>query len=227
MQTDSPNNGSRLSVWGSVLCILALVVIVIWQSRVAALLRSENALLQQSVSEFKEVESKNSELESQRERLLRVQEFEAELNQRFQIELAQLRKQTNESSLALSAHVRALWEKDRIVQENAILKDELTFKPRVPRVGAWLGVAIDDVGGAESRPRGGVIVRAIIDRSPAEQASLEVGDVVLSVDNQPVSDAEMFKGILARKSGGQTIALEVARNEKVVRVNVKAVDWPQ
>jgi C-terminal processing protease CtpA/Prc len=227
MQSDSQNGSSRLSVWISVFVILGLGLIAVRQTRVAASLRAENALLQQSASTLKDVEAKNSELEGQRERLLHAQESDAELSHRFQIELQQLRKQTNELSLALSAYVRSAWDKDRLARENANLKDELTSKPRVPRIGAWLGVAIADVSDADSQPRGGVVVRAVVDRSPAERANLEVGDVVLSVDSQPVSNAEGFKSILAQKSGGQVVALDVVRNEAVVKINVKSFDWPQ
>jgi C-terminal processing protease CtpA/Prc len=227
MQSDSQNSSPRLSVWVSVFVILGLGLIAVRQTRVAASLRAENALLQQSVSTLKGVEAKNSELESQRERFLRAQESDAEVSQRFQIELQQLRKQTNELSLGLSAYARSAWDKDRLAQENANLKDELTSKPRVPRIGAWLGVAIADVNDADSQPHGGVVVKAIVDRSPAERANLEVGDVVLSVDSQPVSGAEGFKSILSQKSGGQVVALDVVRNEAVVKINVKSLDWPQ
>jgi C-terminal processing protease CtpA/Prc len=166
-------------------------------------------------------------LESQRERLLHAQESDAELSQRFQIELQQLRKQTNELSLALSAYARSARDKDRLAQENANLKDELTSKARVPRIGAWIGVAIADLSDTDAQARGGVVVKAVVDRSPAERANLEVGVVVLSVDSQPVSNAEGFKSILAQKSGGQVVALDVVRNEAVVKINVKAFDWPQ
>lgn len=227
MQTDSRSSSTRLLVWVSVFCVLALALIAIRQTRVAASLRAENALLQQSVSTLKDVEAKNSELESQRERFLRAQESDFEVSQRFQIELQQLRKQTNELSLGLSAYARSAWDKDRLAQENANLKDELTSKPRVPRIGAWLGVAIANLSDADAQARGGVVVKAVVDRSPAERANLEVGDVVLSVDSQPVSDAEGFKSILAQKSGGQVVALDVVRNETVVKINVKSFDWPQ
>jgi hypothetical protein len=47
------------------------------------------------------------------------------------------------------------------------------------------------------------------------------------VDGEPIAGATDFKQLLSQKAVGAMLAFDVARKDEIVRVDVKAGDWPQ
>ncbi|RIA56525.1 DegQ family serine endoprotease [Dichotomicrobium thermohalophilum] len=92
----------------------------------------------------------------------------------------------------------------------------------------WLGVSLQTVtselaeGFGLPRPRGALIADIMPD-SPAAEAGLEEGDVVLRIDGQQVRDAEALRYRIATKGLGETAEFEIWRNgaRRTVRVDLQ------
>jgi serine protease Do len=89
----------------------------------------------------------------------------------------------------------------------------------------WLGVVIQDVTGelAESfglsKPQGALISKVLLD-SPASKAGFEAGDVILKFDGKNVPTSSDLPPIVGRTKIGETIPVEVMRNNNRKTMNV-------
>jgi serine protease Do len=86
----------------------------------------------------------------------------------------------------------------------------------MPLVRPWLGVAFQDVTsdlaeGLELDRPGGVLVTAVQPDSPADEAGLGNGDVILAVNDQPVNDSQALRFRIATLSIGDTARLGIWR----------------
>jgi S1-C subfamily serine protease len=115
--------------------------------------------------------------------------------------------------------------------------DELIAHGRVER--GWLGIAMQDLDEELKEGLGvenGIIVKRVVESSPAEEAGLEVGDVIVGYDGQAVESTSDFRRMVMGTSPGKRVTIEVKRDgeTKRLRVNVtsraeKAVslqEWP-
>ncbi|HKJ70641.1 MAG TPA: trypsin-like peptidase domain-containing protein [Gammaproteobacteria bacterium] len=90
----------------------------------------------------------------------------------------------------------------------------------------WLGVAIQDIGRdlAKSlgmdQPRGG-IVTLVEDGSPAADAGLETGDVIVAVDGSPVAKASGIPPLVGGKKPGTTLRLTLLRDGDEIQRKVR------
>ncbi|MGD9496889.1 MAG: S1C family serine protease [Armatimonadota bacterium] len=73
----------------------------------------------------------------------------------------------------------------------------------------------------------GVVVMAVAPRSPAEQAGLRQGDVILSVDGQEIANAEELRNAVFRHQIGDAIALHVQRGAQEMNIQVTAGTIPE
>jgi serine protease Do len=77
-----------------------------------------------------------------------------------------------------------------------------------------LGILVEPINDDRRRalgdPEGGVIV-ARIESDAAFRAGLRTGDVVLTINNQPVDDMESFDRIVESLPEGKAVALRVMR----------------
>ena len=69
-----------------------------------------------------------------------------------------------------------------------------------------LGIDTDDYQGA--------MVEEIVPESPAENAGIEVGDIIIAVDDQKVSSAGDLRTTIGLKRSGDTVQITVKRNNK-------------
>ena len=84
---------------------------------------------------------------------------------------------------------------------------------------ASLGVAVAKPTEAERKannlPEGkGVIIRKVLSGSPAEQAGLEVDDVILSVNNAPIGSTEELKSLVKAAPDDKPLAILVVNGDK-------------
>jgi serine protease Do len=92
---------------------------------------------------------------------------------------------------------------------------------------AWLGLQTEDLspelaGYFQREGRGGVLVRRIFEGSPAEEAGVRRGDVVIGVGGEPVSDGAEFAGKLAGYTAGSRIVLKLLRRDGEVEATASA-----
>lgn len=57
----------------------------------------------------------------------------------------------------------------------------------------------------------GALIRSVVADSPADQAGLRPGDVILKVDDQPVAAASTLRGLIQTHEPGDTVTLSVWR----------------
>jgi S1-C subfamily serine protease len=98
-----------------------------------------------------------------------------------------------------------------------ILDDLARGKPaHAPR--PWLGVFAQEFGPL-------VVIVDVNPRGPAARAELRPGDVVLAVDDTPVSDlAEFYTRLWAQGPAGAIIPLRIQRDGDVFDVEIRSVD---
>ncbi|HEV8440507.1 MAG TPA: Do family serine endopeptidase [Methylomirabilota bacterium] len=107
--------------------------------------------------------------------------------------------------------------------------DQLVDKGKVVR--GWIGVALQPLSPDLAQSLGlegtaGAVVGSTISGSPAAQAGLQQGDVILSYNNIPIEDYRHVQRLVADTAVGKTIALEVLRKKQKMQVNVKISEVP-
>jgi serine protease Do len=110
------------------------------------------------------------------------------------------------------------------------IADQLKTKGRVSR--GWLGVLIQEVtrdladSFGMSKPSGALVARVLPD-SPAEQAGIEVGDVILSFDGRDVAESTALPPIVGRTPVGTDATVKVLRSGKEKELKVRIGELPE
>jgi len=89
----------------------------------------------------------------------------------------------------------------------------------------WLGVQMQPLTPTLAKAVGlpsdqGVVVNAVVDGSPAAQASLQQGDVITAFNGKPIKDARDLALAVAGTQSGKIASLTVWRNDHPRSVNV-------
>ena len=71
---------------------------------------------------------------------------------------------------------------------------------------------------------GGVVITGVVDGSPADRAGITRGDLVLSLDGEPVSTLRELYSALWRRGPGQVVGLQVLRDSAIRVVEITAGD---
>jgi serine protease Do len=98
-------------------------------------------------------------------------------------------------------------------------------------VRGWLGVSIQDVNDAIAaamglKKPGGALVADVIKGSPADDAGLKVGDIILAVNNQPIRTSADLRNIVASSAPGSSISVELQRSGHERTVDVTLSEQP-
>jgi serine protease Do len=109
--------------------------------------------------------------------------------------------------------------------------DQLRKNGRVVR--GWLGVRAQDLSpgavasvGAGRAPRVLAVVTEVAEASPAAEAGIKTGDVVIEFNGRTVPRSADFPGIIADTPPGQRIILKVLRDKKEHTIAVKIGELP-
>jgi serine protease Do len=101
---------------------------------------------------------------------------------------------------------------------------ELIKSGKVTR--GWLGVSIqritpelaESLGLDESR---GALVSSVSEGSPAAQAGIQTGDVIVEYDGKPIQDSSQLPIVVARTPVGRSVKTTVIRDKKRVPLTIK------
>ncbi len=96
----------------------------------------------------------------------------------------------------------------------------------------WLGVAIQQVTPELAKKFGldkpeGALVTEIIEDSPAEEAGLKRGDILLEVNGKSVNDVETLRNIIAQSKVGSTVVMKVLRDKKDMEIKATVAELAQ
>jgi serine protease Do len=100
-------------------------------------------------------------------------------------------------------------------------------------VRSWLGISMNSLkDDLEYRDlvegvKEGVVVRGIVPDGPAAKSELRPADVITAIDGKAVTTGQELKNMVRSKKVGQPLVLDVVRNGKPIKVNVKTAAWPE
>ena len=98
-------------------------------------------------------------------------------------------------------------------------------------VRGWIGIVPEDISDTEAQQlglaRGGVVVANLYERSPAYEAGLKPGDLLLAIDGTPVTSAEEANAQIATRKPGSTLTLGDQRGSSQFDVKVRVVERPR
>lgn len=117
-------------------------------------------------------------------------------------------------------------EKLRHLDELENLKN-LNVRISIPEIGSrpFLGIVVDDLDFKQAfemhyNRNYGVLVTGVIENTPADQANLARGDIIMEFDGQKVRYAGMLKNLIDAKKIGEEVRLQIFRNEQVKTVTL-------
>jgi len=108
--------------------------------------------------------------------------------------------------------------------------DQLVDKGKVVR--GWLGVALQPLSLDLAQSLGlegtnGAVVGSTITGSPAAQAGLEQGDVIVAFDKTPVEDYRHVQRLVAESRVGKSVTLQIVRKKQKMDVTVMIAEVPE
>lgn len=110
--------------------------------------------------------------------------------------------------------------------------DQLKKNGRVVR--GWLGIRAQDVSpqlalslGLTRNPVEMAVVSEVGDGSPAAEAGVKPGDIILEFNSKPVPRSQDFPSLIADTPPGQKVTLKIIRDKKEQIVSVKIGELPE
>jgi serine protease Do len=99
-------------------------------------------------------------------------------------------------------------------------------------VRGYLGVSIQDVNPKIAKQFGldqaqGALVSEVVSGSPAEKSGLQSGDVVTRFDGKAIENSSMLRNRVAETEVGKSVEVEVLRDKKPVKLNIKVAEQPK
>lgn len=73
----------------------------------------------------------------------------------------------------------------------------------------------------------GVLVIGIMPNTPAAQSGLRRGDVIVEIDDQPVTNATVLQNVVESSQVGQTLQLVVRRGEQTQKISIRTAQLSQ
>jgi serine protease Do len=107
--------------------------------------------------------------------------------------------------------------------------DQLVDKGKVVR--GWLGVALQPLSPDLAQSLGlagtnGAVVGSTITGSPAAQAGLQQGDVIVTYDSTPVDDYRHVQRLVAETRVGKSVTLQIVRKKQKMDLAVTIAEVP-
>lgn len=111
------------------------------------------------------------------------------------------------------------------------IAEELRVKGKIER-NFWTGLRVQTVDTRVARyfnlaKAEGVIISDVVRDSPAENAALKPGDIILEADDDIIKDEDSLLSILSEKKVGDTIRLKILRDKKMMNATLTLEKTPE
>ncbi len=113
----------------------------------------------------------------------------------------------------------ARWVGDQLLKDGKVRRAYLGVKPQ--------DIDSDLAKALELKSMQGVVVAEITKGSPAEEAGVQVQDVIVKLDNRAVTNRQQLIAIAERMSVGQSYPLVILRDGKEMELSVTAAEFPE
>src|SRR5262245_7015067 len=140
---------------------------------------------------------------------------------RLRNELRQLREQAAELESLRAANSRFL----QSLQDGNI-SNMMASVTAVRKQGSLLGVEIITASSSGTQAYRGALVGNIMPDSPVAQSGLKSGDIIFALDGRPIESGAQLQAEMLTKKPGETVMLDVMRNDQSMRVPVQTRAWP-
>ena len=95
---------------------------------------------------------------------------------------------------------------------------------------AWLGANFVDIRPTQqpdgSVAREGIAVGWVAEQGPAWNAGIRAGDVIVSLDGEPVTDANQFMLAISQRDPGSQVDLVVSRRQETFQTYATLIQQP-
>jgi len=95
----------------------------------------------------------------------------------------------------------------------------------------WIGISPEDITGEQAQQfglaQGGVVIANLTLGSPAQQAGLLPGDLLLSVDGASPHGAQDVLGRISRHKPGSTVSLRALRGHRALDLEARVMERPR
>lgn len=92
---------------------------------------------------------------------------------------------------------------------------------------SWLGLKIHPQTENISPSQQGITITGVTENSPAAQAGIEAGDIILSFNAKKISTPQIFSQTIAEIPTGQTVELEIMRNKEILKIKLTTETLPE
>jgi serine protease DegS len=107
--------------------------------------------------------------------------------------------------------------------------DDIVAHGRVIR--GWIGIVAEDVPDAQAAqlglPRGGIVVSNLYVGSPAQQAGLKPGDILLAIDGAPLHSAQEALAKIASHAPDSMLAIRALRGRQSLDLHARVTEPPR
>jgi serine protease Do len=86
--------------------------------------------------------------------------------------------------------------------------------------GGRIGVSVSDIEGSDVKASSGVVIESVEEDSPAAEAGMRKGDVVVEFDGERVRSVRQFTRLVSETPAGRRIAAAVMRDGQRVSLNL-------
>ncbi len=109
-----------------------------------------------------------------------------------------------------------------------IVNDLIRYGEVIP---AWIGLTVQNIDKRLAQYLNvqgvsGVLVKAVEDKSPAEQAGIQEGDILRTLESKKVANASQYESVLKGIAAGQTISATFWRNSEEKTASIETAVFP-
>jgi C-terminal processing protease CtpA/Prc len=224
-----------LAIWIVVLglgvvVLAGLVYLAAEQHQTLSRLQAENQQLREETRELEALRTQAKELQR-----LRGQEAEIQLLReenkdllRLRNEVHQLQEQQRQTEALRAANAALL----QAVPGANLTTNQQAAIAAVRREGAVLGLKIHSANDPQDpqstpAPYNGAIVTWIDPASPVASSGVKVGDIIVRLEGHPIENAGQLQAEMLAHKPGDTVMLDVMRNNELLHLPVQTRGWPQ